>query len=111
MLNIAKLLELGRERYCGQLQSYQYQPLVQYTQVKACRSALAACSNASSGTSKIRISSSVPASLTTSLFIDTLNDFSTTLHTKFLVSQALKTKRVPVYERSSLFGISALTIS
>jgi hypothetical protein len=31
--NVAKLPELERERYCGQLQSYQYQPLVQYTQV------------------------------------------------------------------------------
>jgi hypothetical protein len=26
---------LRAERYCGQLQSYQYQPLVQYTKVDA----------------------------------------------------------------------------
>jgi len=43
------------ERYCGQLQSYQYQALVQYTQVNACRSALAARSSASSGILQLRI--------------------------------------------------------
>ena len=55
------------ERYCGQLQSYQYQALVQYAQVNACRSTLAARSSASSGTSNVRISASVSANSLTSL--------------------------------------------
>ena len=47
--NIAKLPELVRQRYCGQLQ-FSNSRLVQYIQVKACCSALAARSSAVSGT-------------------------------------------------------------
>src|SRR6516162_3526240 len=65
------------ERYCGQLQSYQYQGLVQYAQVNACRSALAARSIASSGTSTLTISSSPSAWLITSLSIASAPDAAT----------------------------------
>jgi len=52
--NIAKLPELVRQRYCGQLQ-FSNSRLVQYIQVKACSSALAARSSASSGILKVII--------------------------------------------------------
>ena len=63
--NIAKPPPLAR--YSGKPQLYQ--SLVQYTMVKAFCSALAARSSASSGISKIRISSSPSASLVISLFM------------------------------------------